>query len=445
MINNPKVSYTNDSRITLIILTLVYIIAVMWGFIVYLVPWWGYFGIEYTELSIEIKLMVAVFCLLPVFWMPIKIIRPSMFAYWILYFLTYIPMIVGSGLESKFETSERIYISIAYLVGFKLLGASYQFKLVDFGNKNIQAKYFWLFYYLVTFSMFLYVLFLFRDNLTFADLFSSDAVYDTRFSGQEIENQSVIAGHFIMWLSNALFPFLIAVGLVNKDRVKLIIGIVGLVLLYMTMANKQFLFVILFMILIYRLFRMKSQRVITYFLLGLLIPTILLVYSQTLKDFSLVLFSISGIFLLRTVYTSTFMSVYYNIFFENHPYLYFSHISGINKFVDYPYKNQIGVEVGSYFTKFDNYNANANFFITDGLSSIGLLGIPLMGLLCAIVFFLFDSSANKKNRLLSILLIASSAVALMNVSLFTTLISGGLLFFILLINNSGNIINKAQE
>ena len=135
------------------------------------------------------------------------------------------------------------------------------------------------------------------------------------------------------------------------------------------------------------------------------------------------------------------MSIYYNLFFENHPYLYFSHISGINKIVEYPYQQQIGIEVGSYFTSFDNFNANANFFITDGLSSIGLLGIPVVGIICTIVFYIFDATSSTKYKLLPILLIANSTIVLMNVSLFTALISGGLFFFIVLMKFGAKTIN----
>jgi hypothetical protein len=184
---------------------------------------------------------------------------------------------------------------------------------------------------------------------------------------------------------------------------------------------------------------------ITIFVLLLLIPAVLLVYSQTLEgDIQLFFFPLAGVFLLRTIYTSTLMSVYYNLFFENHPYIYFSHISGINKLIDYPYKNQLGVEVGSYFTTFSDYNANANFFITDGLSSVGLFGILLMGIICAIVFYIFDSIASKTKLIIPILLISNVTVALMNVSLFTTLISGGLFFYMFLMRYGKNIIEFSK-
>jgi len=432
-----------DSRKTLFFLILAYSIVVVWGFIAYIVPQWGYFGMDYKPMANNELILPVIFSVIPVFWMPLKLERPTMFAYWLLYLFTYIPMIVGVCLDSKFESSNRIIISFAYLCGFAFLNFSYLFSLIRYKPKNISPKYFWAFFYIITFSMFIQILYLFKDSLTFVDVLSSIAVYDLRTSGQKIESQSVFAGYFVMWLSNALFPFLIAIGLVNKEKIKFWIGTIGLIIMYMTMANKQYLFSIILMIIVYKLFSMKFQMKITIFVLLILIASSILIYSQTLEgSVQLFFFPLAGIFLLRTIYTSSFMSIYYNLFFENHPFIYFSHINGINKIIEYPYKNQLGVEVGRNFTIFDDYNANANFFITDGLSSMGLLGIVIMGIICAIVFNVFDSLASKTKLILPILLISNSTIGLMNVSLFTTIISGGLFFYMLLMRYGKNIIEN---
>ncbi len=436
----------SDSRKLLFFLVTIYSIILVWGFIVYIVPQWGYFGMDYKPMELGELTLPVLFSIIPMIWMPLKLNRPTMFAYWLLYLFTYIPMIVGVCIDSKFESHNRIIISFAYLFGFALINCSYFFSLINFKTNNLSSKYFWIFFYTITFSMFIYVVLIFKDSLSFVDILSSVAVYDLRSSGQKIQNESVFAGYFIMWLSNALFPFLIAVGLVQKQKIKFWVGVVGMIVMYMTMANKQYLFSIILMFIIYRLFKAKSNLKITKFLIYLIIPAAFLIYSQTLENsVQELFFPLSGIFLLRTIYTSSFMSVYYNLFFENHPYIYFSHISGINKFVDYPYKNQLGVEVGSNFTSFTDYNANANFFITDGLSSIGLFGILLMGIICALVFIIFDSLAKKLDLILPILLITNSTVALMNVSLFTTLLSGGLLFYMLLMSYGKNIIESSSK
>lgn len=442
MLKNKVIN--SDSRSILFIVTAAYSLFVSWGYFSYLEPVWGYFRIKAAEQSLNNWLLCIFFCILPVFFIPVKIFRPSIFIVWILYYLTYIPMLVGVCFDASIPNENRLIISLSYFLGFSLLSFFYKFKLYKSSPSKLPSKYFWIIFYFVLLFMLGFVIVLFRNNLTFANLFYSNEVYDIRFEGHEIEKKSPIAGYFVMWLSNALLPFLLSVGLIKKNKVKIIISISGLILLYMTMANKQFILSILYLFIIYKLFNSKYPKKIFLFTISItvLTSTLLLLFkyieSDGLKE---IIFLLSGIVLLRTIYTSTFMSIYYNSFFDNHPHTNFSHISGVNKLIDYPYKNSLGIEVGSYFTEFTNYNANANFFITDGLSSIGLIGVILMGFIASFVFFIFDSFAARNNIILGILLLSSTSVALMNVSLFTTLISGGFLFFVYLMNNN-NILKE---
>jgi hypothetical protein len=442
-----KESLNKDYRLKLFIVTFIFSLIASWGYFSYLVPTWGYFGLQDAPQSIDKWFLSIFFSCLPCLFLPIQINRPSMFVVWILYYLTYIPMIIGVCFDIIIHNEERWLICTTFCVGFLLLCFFYKLKLFIPVVSELPSKYFWTFYYFILFVMFAHIVILFKDNLTFANIFSSEEVYDLRFEGRKIEEKSAIAGYLILWLSNSLFPFVLSVGIVNGNRLKILIGIVGLVILYMTMANKQYVFSILYLFLLHKLFfSNKSQKILIFASTITFLVMLLLLLSKfiNIDGINEVVFILSGIVLLRTVYTSTVMSVYYNSFFENHPYTYFSHLSGVNKFVEYPYKNALGIEVGSYFTTFENYNANANFFITDGLSTIGLPGVLLMGLLASFIFYIYDSFATRNNLAFSTLLISSSAIALMNVSMFTTLISGGLIFYIYLINNK-KISNKSYS
>lgn len=445
MVKILSVATNLENKKILFLLILIYSFLVSWGFTIYLAPSWGYFGLEAEEPTFSIKFLSLFFCILPFFFIPKVLSRPSIFAVWILYFFVYIPMVVGVFFDKKIEFNDKGLISFSYLLGMIMLCSLYKLNLLRFRPNRISTKYFWSILYSITLLMLLYIVIIFRDNLQFGNIFSSDKIYDIRSSGKDIQDKAFLAGYIILWLSNALLPFILCVGFVEKNKIKVIVGVLGLVILYMTMANKQFLFSILYLYLIFKLFNSSDLKKITKFLLYITVPTaFLLVFSHfvNLPFINETIFILSSIFLLRTVYTSTMMSVYYNVFFEHHPYLYFSQINGINKFVDYPFEQPLGVEVGQYFVpSVENFNANANFFLTDGLSSIGLYGIPLVGFFAAVVFYFYDSSASKNNKTLSILLISNSCIALMNVSLFTTLISGGLLLYMFLLNNN-NLFQK---
>ncbi|RXM55234.1 hypothetical protein BOQ60_25610, partial [Chryseobacterium sp. CH1] len=58
-------------------------------------------------------------------------------------------------------------------------------------------------HFFLLFTMLAYIVFLYRDNLTFVNILASEEVYQTRFAGQEIQEQAAFAGHIILWLSNA--------------------------------------------------------------------------------------------------------------------------------------------------------------------------------------------------------------------------------------------------
>ncbi|WP_223606124.1 hypothetical protein [Chryseobacterium sp. OSA05B] len=433
-----------ELRFNLIISSLIFSVLLGIGFLSYLEPTWGYFGLEKDEPTIKLWGFYILFAVLPSFFLPKEIVRPSMFGLWVLYILTYIPMITGAFFDKQILFDQKLIVCLSYCVGFMCLCIFYAVKLFRPKPFNIPHRLFWTLFYFVVFSMLIYIVFLYRNSLTFVNIFSSDEVYETRFAGQEIQEQSAFAGHIILWLSNAFFPFILSVGLIQNDKSKKIIGIGGLIILYMTMANKQYIFSIVLIYLIYKLFASQDKRKIFKFFKFLIIPTAVLLFFNEFVDVKIVndiVFALSGIFLFRTLYTSTLMSVYYNVFFENHPHTYFSHVSIINKVVEYPYKEQLGIEVGTYFIDIDRFNANANFFITDGLSSVGYPGVIIMGIFGSFIFYLFDSFSTNSSKILGILLITVSCVALMNVSMFTTLISGGLLFFMFLLNNN-NIIKK---
>lgn len=433
-----------ESRYKLIFYSLIFSILVGVGYYSYLVPTWGYFGLESDEQSIGIWTFYIIFAILPSILLPKEITRPSMFGVWILYILTYVPMVTGTFFDKQIIFEQKLIISFSYCLGFLCLCCFYKVKLFKPKPFNVPYRLFWTLLYFLVFTMLAYIVFLYRDSLTFVNILSSDEVYETRFAGQEIQERSAFAGHIILWLSNAFFPFILSVGFIQNDKAKKIIGISGLVILYMTMANKQYIFSIVFIYLIFKLFSSTNKVKILKFLKFIIIPMAVLLFCNEFVDMPVVndiVFAFSGIFLFRTLYTSTLMTVYYNVFLENHPYTYFSHISIINKFVEYPYKDQLGIEVGTYFIDIEKFNANANFFITDGLSSVGCMGVIIIGIFCSFVFYLYDSFSSNSNRILGILLISVACVALMNVSLFTTLISGGLLFFMFLLNNN-NLIKK---
>jgi hypothetical protein len=125
----------------------------------------------------------------------------------------------------------------------------------------------------------------------------------------------------------------------------------------------------------------------------------------------------------------------YQHFFQTMPHTYLGHVGLIGRFVPNPYELSMGEEVASFYGitgKYGLTNANASFFAMDGIGGFGLPGILVMGLVCALVFWILDSCARDFDLKFSVPVLAMVIMSLTNVSLFTTLLGNGLIAMMLM-------------
>ena len=109
--------------------------------------------------------------------------------------------------------------------------------------------------------------------------------------------------------------------------------------------------------------------------------------------------------------------------------------NAINKLTDaYPYGELgVGQVVGQYYFA-PLMNANASFWATDGLAAMGLTGVVLASIACALVFVAMNTLTADYDTLFVSLAFLPFLTILMNQSLFSSMWSGGgfflLLFFV---------------
>jgi hypothetical protein len=137
--------------------------------------------------------------------------------------------------------------------------------------------------------------------------------------------------------------------------------------------------------------------------------------------------------LMRTLSSNAMMTAWYYNFFQSNPHTYFSHVRGINWFVHYPYQKSVAMEVGSVFMGANDPDPTAHFWATDGIGGLGLPGVLLISVFCAVVFWVLDSASRKHDPRLAALVTTYAAYNIANISIFTTLFSGGLALLILLL------------
>jgi hypothetical protein len=134
---------------------------------------------------------------------------------------------------------------------------------------------------------------------------------------------------------------------------------------------------------------------------------------------------------MRTFSSPGIAIAQYYEFFSTHPLTLGSHITGLSWLVDYPYDYDIPQTLGYYYYG-TLVTANANFWAQDGLASFGVIGLGLVSVIAAFVFWILDSVTRGLSMKFVIPALVGILVSFANVSLFTTLVTGGLGFFILI-------------
>jgi len=140
---------------------------------------------------------------------------------------------------------------------------------------------------------------------------------------------------------------------------------------------------------------------------------------------------VASLFFMRTISMPGQLASIYVDFFTNHPYTYYSHLGFVNKLTGmYPYGNEpLGRAVVD-----GAYNANANFWVTDGIAAIGPIGVIIINILFFFLLLFINKMFDKKFSKFILLVFTPAIFALLNVSLFTTLLSCGMILLILILS-----------
>lgn len=333
--------------------------------------------------------------------------------YTVFYLLLYVPIMIT--FLNHYKTEWDIFINqLPFLIGFLVM-----FKIAGFKKMNIKRLHLKppRKEVLIAFTIFIIaVLFMeFRSTYSFV---SFEDVYSQREKGS---NASLVSGYFTLWLTYFIGPVLVAMGLIKKDKKILIFGTLSIIFVYGINASKIALFIPFLIIFLYYI---KSKGKDIFKALTAVFSSICLIAYWLPPTY----FMISAVILMRTFGISGLLTYQYNEFFKANPHTYYSHINVVN-FVtgNYPYDQDLGFVVSSYFFESDN-NANANFLATDGIASLGMIGVIIISIVCGIYMLYTKSLVDNKNSLLVGLVFISFAFIILNVGLFTSLLSGGFLF-----------------
>lgn len=268
-----------------------------------------------------------------------------------------------------------------------------------------------------------------HSSMHFVNIFTqSGDMYAYREQNSEVESLGGIA-YVQGWLFGAFYPFLLVCYLRMKRRKMALLPLIGYFLLFAVDMQKMTFLMPFALIFMYYVISLNEEKISNYLHSFMMVCILLLSLVLYIYQDDEIVFAIAAIVLLRTVCVAGWLTQFYIHFFNENPYTYYSHINIVNYITEsYPYTEPLGKVVA-----YGSQNANANFFLTDGVAACGLAGIVIIGLVFAVILMFINSISARYKKSDMFIMFMPTIAYFLNVSLFTTMLSNGLLILIILV------------
>lgn len=358
-----------------------------------------------------------------------------------IYVFAYIPILNNVLTWGYSEGIQTAYSSILFMsmCAFFLTDRLFLLKRIMTRKRHlIPFKYLEL----ISLTLFLILIISQRGNIHFVNFMEDkQELYDMRAANS-------MGGNYIMaWLRSALLPLLLVCYLRKGSYTKYAACFGAYLVLFMIDMQKLTFFFPFALTGLYFIVSVQANKFSERFhiFLFVLIGTLSL-WLMTQLD-NPVLQMLAFIFIMRTVCIEGMIANTYLNFFEisHHPFTYYSHINIVNVFTNSnPYPQSVGLAV----TDGDG-NANAIFWLMDGVAAAGIYGIVIISIIFIVVKSILNTISLKCSTALCVVVMLNGIMSMVNVSLFTALFSCGFivlylifLFFDLSILKEPHVVNK---
>jgi len=401
-----------------------YVFLLTWIYREMISPRWAGYGFTYEDPETLASVVGWIGALLPAFWMPLAITRPSQALYWQLYLTVYLPSMFIPYYMASTPLSKLVPVTVYLFAGFALVGLQYRIPLRSMPVAHITTDQFWgvlAVSYMLTMGPYLIQ---YAPHLR---LVSFTERYELRLADREVDS-GILMGYCRNWLAFTLNPLLLSIGLLRRRPALFLMGAAGAVLLYASAASRAWLIVVAYLPMVYFAFRKNDGK--RFGLLMLFITNCLFLFIIGLELFgSSYGQDFSDLFAFRDHSVPGAFTEQYARFFETHPFTYWSHVKGINLLIQFPYEHTIPFEVGNFLSPGNtDLSANAHLWATDGIAAIGPVGILVISFPLALVFYLLDCCTKRHAPWVSGLIVIMQYANLANIGLVSTVFGGGLLF-----------------
>ncbi|EHR42098.1 hypothetical protein [Alishewanella jeotgali] len=364
---------------------------------------------------------IVFFILVPTLLIPVSNPRPSVYVVTIIFYVVYIPTLVILNDVGLAYNVEDFVLSLVLFVCFSINALFTRLPLFDIRKISILGIPTISIVYALAVPLSILIFYKVGWNFSFVSLLD---VYSKRDAIKEMGLGSF--GYFISWMANFFLPVIMARALVLGNWKVVLAVVMGYSFLYFTIGAKIYIFSLGYFVLSYGYYKtLKNGNYFIPLVFSVLLLLPLLMFGESLKELK---FVYEGVISLRVFLIQGLSLAVYSDFFLGNQYTYFSHITGVNLFVDYPYSESIPMVLD---TKYGLGTFNAPYYASDGFTSFGYLGMLIMAPLFSAFFYFFDLVSRKHNEKFVLLSISVFVVSLSNAALATSMISfGGVLLVI---------------
>lgn len=420
------------SRLFFWFCSIAFVFALHFAHASYLYPDLEVWGFPYYPLGELEWLFLIAATALASFALPLVLSRPSALVLFVLYLLVYLPSITIS-LAAKPEALSLYGCELAALVigficvaiGTRALAPSLRgvSQSVTLGG-SAQG-----FLFLVCLALFCFILFSFRDAISFVGL---DNIYEQRAAGR---SRNMLEAYAQTYLAFVFSPAVFAVGLLRRKFSYFVLGLAGFVLMFSVTAERTIFLFPFAMTVIYFIMRLRmdSPKLVGLATLSLAVTVAIVVY---LKDASQVFELIAFYLVFRVIAIPGSMTWQYSDVFSDFGHTYWSNVTGVNLIVDVPaaFINapnwpQLGYLVASDILHVES-NSNAHLFAYDGIAAAGTVGVLVASGILGGWLVVLDRAARFVDPIFVVLISFPMAFSLTNGSVFSLMLSFGGFFWI---------------
>lgn len=388
----------------------------------------SYIGnVDYVEMSMENRILWILLSILP-FAAYKGLTKLSSFFVLFIYLFVYMPFVHAIFVAyniSQLQTYSYCLVMMTIMISLFKIGGD----LAILRDIVVKPQMSLRTVEIITLALTILYVAIAHNSMHFVNIFTqSGDMYAYREQNSEVESLGGIA-YVQGWLFGAFYPFLLVRYLKMKRRKMAVLPLIGYFLLFAVDMQKMTFLMPFALIFMYYVISLNEDKICNYLhsfmMVCILIISLVLYIFQDDK----IVFTLAAIVLLRTVCVAGWLTQFYIHFFNENPYTYYSHINIVNYITEsYPYTEPLGKVVA-----YGSQNANANFFLTDGVAACGLVGIVIVGLLFAVILMFINSISARYKKSDMFIMFMPTIAYFLNASIFTTLLSSGLFILIILV------------